>query len=71
MLSYEKALESCVSESERNSITMQMQEIRNRIEEEKSKREMIRRESNRRRHNMLPFVIHLIKWLHEKGVSFT
>ncbi|EME30152.1 ubiquitin carboxyl-terminal hydrolase L5 [Galdieria sulphuraria] len=70
LLSYQTALESCSLEVERMSISMQMKEIQTRMEDEK--RRSIRRESNRRRHNMLPFIFHLFKWLHENSdLSFT
>jgi len=49
---------------EEMDISIQIEQLRQRIEEEKNKREIVRREMNRRRHNMLPFIFHLIKWLH-------
>ncbi|GJQ10082.1 hypothetical protein GpartN1_g1873.t1 [Galdieria partita] len=67
LLSYQTALGGCTLESERTNISMQMKELQDRIDEEKVKRENIRKESNRRRHNLLPLIFHLIKWLHQNG----
>jgi hypothetical protein len=49
---------------EEMDVSIQIEQLRQRIEEGKNKREIVRREMNRRRHNMLPFIFHLIKWLH-------
>eukprot|EP00871_Galdieria_phlegrea_P003542 jgi/Galph1/4189/GphlegSOOS_G2870.1 len=60
-------LEECQDESERTQLCQVLSQIQSRLDEEIEKKQRIRKDCSRRRHNFLPFLIHFLRWIRKNS----